>query len=353
MRIRPHDLGTEWHIRLVRERARGGSSRLGGVGAPPPAPRLGPLGRAWNRDLRLRPEVAAATFPSFAEETLARAYVVGAGAGAIGLGAAAWLLGDGHVFGAALALGAGGVGGWLGAVALPRAALRSLLERPVSESEIEWARGAEPSPALAWRRLANRLLERLGGGLPPAHGDPLHRAFLDLVQEAIRCDDVPPEAEASVRAALCDLGDAVAGLPVPVGETDEAIALRQRAGDLAALARTETDGVVAASLLRQADALLREADAKDAANRQARRVRALRSELAAQIAALRAGLSALGAGRADAAVLARSADTVRGVAREAASLAAAREELDATVPSPRVAGTAAADEEQRLTLQQR
>ena len=96
-------------------------------------------------------------------------------------------------------------------------------------------------------------------------------------------------------------------------------------------AEQELDAVSAASLDRQADALLRRADAQERSATLLRRASVLRSEMIAQTEALRAGLAGFHAGQTDVTGLADLADVARRVAGEATSVARARDELDAGV----------------------
>jgi hypothetical protein len=338
MRLEPQDLGTRWHILLVQERTQKWWSRLWRRNDIP-EPRLGVLGRRWRRGLekgglQITPEAAAATFPLSAGETLGAVYGLGVGTAVFAAGtlAAAAGFGDVSPIGAAAALGAGGMGGWLGALTVPQAMLRRLHRRPLTEEEIQAALGMVADGPF-FQRLAAQILARFGEPGPVAN-DPLEKAFLSLALETIR-RDVPEAAQKDIRSALRGLGEAIAGLPPPPAQTsDEAPALRQQAAAFAERAREETDHVVAASWERQAEALERQADAADEANRIARRVRVLRQEMATQIAALRAGLNALDTCLADdARDLAHCAETVRTVASEAVAVARARQELDATAPA--------------------
>lgn len=331
MRLEPQDLGTRWHVFLVRERTRSWWSRLTKKDAP--EPRLGFLGRLWNRRLKIDPEAAAATFPYAADETLGATYGLGATLATVGASVAAALaLGSpdiatvAHSVGMAAAVGVGAAGGWVGAVALPRAVLRKLHRRPLSRDEIEDVLGME-SEGPFLHRLAAHLMERFGAAAPEA-SDPLERAFLQLVLEALR-RDIPAEAEEDIRVALRALGDAISDLPQPLETSDEMIALRQKAAAFTSRAQQEPDRVVAASFERQAEALRRQADAVEETNRLARRIQVLRQEMATQIAALRSGLAVFGAcGTDDVQVLIRCAEAVRGIATEAASVARARDELN-------------------------
>jgi hypothetical protein len=184
--------------------------------------------------------------------------------------------------------------------------------------------------------------------------DDLDVAYLTLVRDALR-HEVAPGGERDLRQTLRDLGDAIGGLPRGVSASPVEIPLlRQNAQIVGSRAEHETDPVVAASLRRQAEALLRRAEAAEQTNVLARRTAFLRQELAAQVEALRAGLAALGNTSSSApvtatnpAALSRLSETVRTIADEAQALAHARAELDepsvtvrenpARTPAPAVA----------------
>ncbi len=104
--------------------------------------------------------------------------------------------------------------------------------------------------------------------------------------------------------------------------------LRRTAVESLQTAQAEPDRIVAASLVRRAEALQRRADATHRSSLLVRRLGALRQEMAAETEALRAGLSAYYTGANDIADLTQMAEDIRRVAAEATALTAAREELD-------------------------
>jgi hypothetical protein len=208
-------------------------------------------------------------------------------------------------------------------------------------------------PGVWFRRLHRKPLSRGEiEELLPHVRDDLERAYLTLVLDAIE-QKASPEVEKELRTAVRALAEAIDRLPLASATAADTAALRREAGEALGRAQSEDDAVIAASLLRRAEALGRRADAHDRSALLTRRSLALREELFAQAEALRAGLTAFHSGATDIAGLSDLAESVRAVANEATSVALAREELDAAAtPPPRVAG-AVTDEEQRLTLQKR
>lgn len=165
--------------------------------------------------------------------------------------------------------------------------------------------------------------------------DPLLVRYLELVRTALTLPagaGLGAEAERGVRDALRALGRAVENLPLRTPE-----ALPRDAGDLrAASARMEADAqgeadpVIAASLLRRAEALRRQAETLTRVGVILRRHQALRDELGDQMGALRTSLSASALGQAGGGLeLAGLAAHVQQVAREADAVTAARVEVDA------------------------
>lgn len=168
---------------------------------------------------------------------------------------------------------------------------------------------------------------------PSAAYDDLERAYLALVINAIR-QTVPSDAEPEVRNALGALGEAIDRLPAVPPVTDQVDDLRAEADALRARAASETDEVVAESLLRQGESLVRRAATVHRSARFAHRALAIRQEMFAQIKTLHAALVAFDTGAGDVGDLRHLAESVRQVAVEADSLAAAREELDAFLGEP-------------------
>jgi hypothetical protein len=341
MELRPADLGAKWYLTLVRLRAGVGP------GASAPAPRLGTLGRRWARGIGVSEEVAAQTFPA------SRGAVLGAAYGGV-LGGMSWLpgvvIGMGALFnhvelGIAAGAGTAAAIGWLAFDFTPSRILGWLHNRPLTDAEVRRLRdvcaemhglNGKDVGGLA-TLVGDRLKTLFGGqaGVPSVESAGLlEDEFLALIGEVIRTEVHTPEAEAELGNTLKLLGDAVSTLPLPAGSgTEDATDLLVDAETLVARARQESDKVIAESLLRQAEAKAAQATAVQNAARLTRRTRALRDELRAQIAATRAALPSLAQVGAAAHMpsLGRVAVSVQAVAREAASVFAAREELAETL----------------------
>ena len=147
----------------------------------------------------------------------------------------------------------------------PRRALRNINTDAVAASEIE-------------------------AFLPTVRGD-LDRSYLNTVLDAIR-QPIPDAAGQHLRNALREVGDTVSALPgepFPAGLTDPEN-LRQTAQMLQGKAAHEPDSILQASLLRQTDAMEKQAHVMDGAAKTARRARARYDEAAANLSVLRAVL---------------------------------------------------------------
>ncbi len=179
--------------------------------------------------------------------------------------------------------------------------------------------------------------------LLPMATDQLERSYLTLMMEVSR-QEVSGSAlpgdmagtRTDLREALQALGDSIDRLPVgrTAGSERPDImteVLRRTAEETLKQAQAEPDRVVAASLIRQVEALHRRADATNRADTLVRRFWALRQEIAAETEALRAGLAAYYTGSGDVTDLTRLVQNVRAVAREAAAATAAVEEVDAVM----------------------
>ena len=310
MKLLPQDLGARHRLALLHRRGRKGMSAATPPDGPPP--RLGALGRRWTRGTVLEPEMAAQTLAlirrqlralrglSLLSVPLTMAFL--AEASRPGSGPEVLLLP-----GAALA--------WAGAcwTALPRAAFRRV------EREIHL-------PPITAAEIA---------ALLPGTDDNLERAYLTLAMDVVRQDVVASGADADLRGALRALGDAIDRLPATRAAAESSGSpdiltevLRRTAQEALLQAQAEPDRVVAASLVRRAEALERRADATQRAGQMVRHFGALRQEMAAETEALRAGLAAYYTGAHDIADLIRLADDIRRVAAEAAAITSAREELD-------------------------
>ena len=276
--------------------------------------RLGPMGRLWTRGTGISPEVAAAGLGAMRGQNYGVVY--GLTSGSLGfwmpaIGLAASGQHETAAFMAALGAMMSGVG-----LCMPGHWLRRVCRPPVSTAEVE--------------------------ALHDATADELELAYLHLVADAVR-QDVAPEAEERVRAALCAVGEAIDLLPAVALPRASVDTLRVEAALAQAEARAETDPVVAASHERRAEALERSASAAQRSQILMRRAAALRGEMLAQIESLRLGLVGFETASGDVSSLASLADAVRAVAKESVSVADARTELDAAL-----SGAAAVETVQRL-----
>jgi len=308
MRIVPKDLGLAWHVRFLL--ARDSTNK---VGAEAPEPRLGEIGRLCSAGMDLDESSAAALVPA-AKEAISWWFVPLLPALPLAAISSVVLLIPLHmpigflpVYLGTVALAAAASGiGWA------RARFRRLLEAPLSAEEVD------------------RLLEKTPGSMD--------RRFLELVRDAVR-QPGSAAAQENVREALGSLAAAIERLPPIEPAPLDTAALREEAQALEVQAGTEPDRVTAESLERRARALHYSAQTHEHSAMMFRRAAALRSEIEAQMVAMREGLMALNAQALDAAGFAELANSAREVATEAVRLAAAREELAVAVET-RPAGTA-------------
>jgi hypothetical protein len=344
MNLSPADLGTRFQSALIKKRLgrRGKSTHSVRPGAA--------LTRLWTRDLKVSDEAMNLGMPAVRGAVEQAVGIAGTG---IGFGLF-WMAALPQQDWIGATLGAGGLIGAIGYGLLvgPRRQLQKLHESPVTEEELA-ALGAPRMRALS---VPEQIFVALTGQIlqPAPVGDPLDDAYLLLAGEALRLDIGNPDAEAELRSALKALGDAVAALPAPAPIDSTQVAdLLGDADLLLARARRESDPVVADSLQRQAEATVRHARALSSAAKIGRRTTALRQEVLAQIDALRAALPALARSSRQAAALSFTAvsQSVHNVAREAASVAAAQEELAVSLSPgryPRAAEDVSAVQIQRL-----
>jgi len=198
--------------------------------------------------------------------------------------------------------------------------------------------------------LQNKLLQK-------GCDDPLLGMYLDLVWAAMSLAPRAPsqaQTECNAREAIRALGGAIETLPPQTldGVPDSHAKLEATAARLAAEATGESDPVVAASLIRRAEALRGQAETAARVKVLLRRNLALREELADQIGALRTSLAAAALGGDDSGPeLAGLAARIRRVASEANSVTAARVEVDALLSQPHAhAGVPAVPEETRQQM---
>jgi hypothetical protein len=332
MQIQPQDLGTRWHVAVVRYRALGTAR----INLPP---RVGFLGRIWSRGSGVPEAVAAATLPLMIDQTGPLVAGFGTGVGLISLGVAVL-----SAFQPEIMLSTAGIASVLlygGIIAVPRRSFRQLHERPVCHEEIEALKGgkAKFGEGLVKRQPRGaimKLFQSMKGSAPRRPGDELEQEFLTFVQDALRTQGLSPTAEVEVRRVLRTIGETVAALPAPdAPENQEVADVLGDAEMLAARARRETDPVVAESLLRQADASVARARAMENNRKLRRRTHVLREEMLTQIKAVRSLLPSLVSDAATAATdfgrFATLAASVQSIASEADSVSDAREEVAAAL----------------------
>lgn len=332
MEIHPSELGTRRNVALLRLRAAvssGGANTAATFGAgafltpgaaeaaPGSSPRPpGPLGRWWSRGTGLPPHAVSHVLEGMKNIIGGSLGGLAGGGGGGFLGPTVGMLAAQEPLGAAV-FGSIGAAMVCAGFSLPGILLRKWQRMPVTAHEIDTLLGFVQ--------------------------DDLERAYLILVQSALR-RSLPADTQTELRGSLRALGEAIDRLPahssVPVASTDT---LRRDAQKARADAVNETDPVVAASLERRAEALERSAGAVEQSAVLIRRMAALRSELLAQTEALRLGLTAFDTGAGHLSDLSHLAESVRGVADEAASVAAARGELDTFVSSIVPAGLRVTD----------
>ena len=337
MRLLPEDLGTKWHILLARNRALGVAT----VWTKPSEPQLGALGKRWIAGLPVSEEVAAATQPVTENRTKPWVAAGWAGGAVWTTALLAALSAHGLIDAGVIALLGAGYGyGTL--YALPRRALAHLHQAAVGEDELEpFLSGNVPGLPHLFGQMASKMLRYLQSPDTPTAEtqDPLERSFLLLARDVLRAQNIPANAQDEMRQAMRAIGEALYRLP-QAGESASSVLAADQRGDsltLHARAQREADPVVAASLLRQAEALEAAATASENGVVVARRVRALRAELKAQIEVLRAAIPGMGrplptnadshAAQSEEA-LGRIADSVRRVATEAVAVTKAQDELD-------------------------
>jgi hypothetical protein len=296
-----------------------------------PEPRIGRLGEVWVRGSGTEPEIAARILPMAARQVKgAFAFPVVALAGyALAhslMSAPSTVLGDG--------MGAAYVTGVVmaGMYSLPQTLLRSVLNRPLTDREItdlliKPVRAPMRETGLA--RVLTRLQNRVAAQESAA---TLEGAYADLLLAASATTMASPAEATIVRSTLRQLGGAVASLELGAAgrDTVEAADLVADAEMLAARARREHDPVVAGSLLRQAQAKVAQAKVVEKNGQLRRRSAALREEIRAQIAAAKSSLPHLAANagvRSGDGTFRSIEESVRALAVEAISVAAARTEL--------------------------
>ncbi len=185
--------------------------------------------------------------------------------------------------------------------------------------------------------------------------DALVQGYLDLASAVLHLPATKDAtADREVREAITALGVAVEALPPEAKVvTDNPAALRADAGMQTARAEAEEDAVIAASLRRRAESLLRRSDTAARTQLLLRRNGALREEVGEQIRALQTSLTALQVGgRQSVPELSGLAASIHRVALEANAVTVARAEVDTLLsqPTPPVGAIAQEGENGRQAL---
>jgi hypothetical protein len=164
--------------------------------------------------------------------------------------------------------------------------------------------------------------------LPVARGR-LERTYLNLVIDTLR-QEIPFEStQTDIRAAIRDLGEAISRLPAEAPPSVDPELLRRESEERRLQARTETDSLVQASLLRQAEAFDSRASLGAQNASSARRITVLRREARVQMDSLRSILTAFAqTSHTDAVGIAHLSEAVQRVAQEAQAVTYARRELE-------------------------
>lgn len=301
MEIFPQNLSSGYHIELVRRRSVKGFGEPQ-VDAPLPKPELKAMGRYWAKGSGLTEEQAALAAPASAAGTKSAAAITMILGGIfVGLGSV--------IVGAALKDGALGFSTF-------GAGMTGL-----------WLLGHGPFAQLVFRKAHEALSPKEVEDLLSRCQDDLNRAYLQLVRDAVLVEASEPVA-VKLREALFALGEAIDALPAVVIQPQDTGVLRAQATALQTQAQAESDPVIAASLLRQAESAEQRAESQEKSALLGRRSSVLRDEIFAKIAALRDALAAQQTGMVDATALTALSESARQVARESQSTAGAQQELD-------------------------
>lgn len=300
MRLYPQDLGGRWHLHFVMRRNSGQAANgaLPPTDAPPP--RKGIMGRIFAWSSGLSDDQASRALPA-ANSAMVSTF------GVWGLSAMLYLLpialAKKHVLTPeaawALAVAIFAAAGSLG-LAVGRHVFQSFHKNPLQPGEV--------------------------AGVLATVSDPLDRAFMELVHDAVRLPGTT-QVEEQVRAAIVSLAEALERLPEVHADPVDTSELRQEANAALEQSRLEADPVLAESHSRRARALLQRAQAEESVQSYARRTAGLRAEMLAQTEALRSALRAFDPKSPHTSGLVPLAEAAIALNEQALSLATARAEL--------------------------
>lgn len=186
------------------------------------------------------------------------------------------------------------------------------------------------------RSMLGRALEAHEITIISRKSDELAREYFQVVQTLMQISR-PQEAqeEVNLRQALHHLGKTMESLPPlpPMDIMADLATLQAKAEGLTAQSHREEDGVIAASLQRQAEALARRAQMIRRMVTLVRRHQTLRDEITIQVKAFQTNLMAAQIhGSVTSTDFSDLAASIAQVAQETLALADARAELEATAP---------------------
>jgi hypothetical protein len=309
MALLPADLGARWMLLVLRKRLM--QSNIQNAALPPfSVPKEGsrtPLRRWMMHKADIAPELENAVYHLM--RPMMRGFIGGFIGGGTGFLAPAILGFVFHQPGLAIPM----LLGWVAFASIglfaPRHLIAKYCNTPLSADEVEMLRKET--------------------------ADPLELAYLDLVREATTQNLDATDTAGDLREAIRTLGEALTTLPQNSSPLPEdATALLREAHEARQKAGAESDPIVAASLLRRAEAQERSAQTIERSHQILRRAATLREELAAQTEALRLSVVAASRGeQVNVREVAQLAEAVQAVGKEADNIATARAELDATIAS--------------------
>lgn len=162
-------------------------------------------------------------------------------------------------------------------------------------------------------------------------GDILEVSYLELGRDLLMNPPQDEIAEQRLKDTYQALGEAIDRLPPPGSVVADIPALHIELAEVQKALEAETDPVIRESRERRAVTIEQTIRSAERAERNNRRVAALREELTSQVRALRLGFSDRSESRQDTATLDTLAESVRRIQTEADALSDARAELDATL----------------------
>ncbi|MBC8135052.1 MAG: hypothetical protein H8F28_04090 [Fibrella sp.] len=166
---------------------------------------------------------------------------------------------------------------------------------------------------------------------------PTSRAYAHLVCDIIQSQHITPAAIAALRDAICSLGEAANAISATQIPQANVQSLRYNALLARERASSETDLVIKAALIQEADAHEAAADAAKQNALTAKRIDALKDTLVAQMEALRLTLPAFQMNNTGIPHLLSLSERIGAVAAQASAITSAHAELNGTAGYDRVA----------------